>query len=118
MQDGVIESRLFLDHDRLIYTTELDIRHSTLFAASAELHRLNAIYANIKLFLDVADTSPARLVVCDTQWMTAGLSKEQFDVFLRSAIESKLELLELLSNLHFLDILSEEEVEISSDVIH
>ena len=32
-QDGVIESRLFLESDRLIYTTELDVRQSRFIFA-------------------------------------------------------------------------------------
>jgi hypothetical protein len=110
---------LFLEEDCLIYTTELDVRNSALFAVSAELHKLNATYANLKLFVDVADDCPPRLVICDTQWMSAGLSIEQLEVFLQSAIDAKLEILELLSNCQFLDTVADYEENVpSSEFLH
>lgn len=118
-QEGVIESRLFLETDRLIYTTELDVRQSTLLSLNSEVHKLNGTYANIKLFLDLADSCPSRLVVCDSQWMSAGLTQRQFGKFLRAAIDAKIEIIDLLTHLSYLDILSEESIQLSpSGVLH
>ena len=76
-----------------------------LFSLNSELHKLNGTYANVKLFLDMSDACPPRLVISDMQWMSAGISKGQFGQFLRAAIDAKLEIFELLSNLRYLDIL-------------
>jgi len=111
----VIESRLFLETDRLIYTTELDVRQSTLFSLNSEVHKLNGTYANVKLFLDLADSFPSRLVVCDSQWMSAGLTQRQFGKFLRAAIDTKTEIIDLLAHLSYLDILAEDSVQLSTN---
>ena len=100
--EGVFESRLFLEHDCLIFTTEVDIRNSALLAVNAELPKLNGTFANLKLFVDISDDSPARLIICDTQWVSAGLSKDQFDVFLQSAIGAKQEALQQLISADFI----------------
>lgn len=118
LKDGVIESRLFVEQDCIIYTTELDIRHSALFSVSAELHNLNATYANLKLFLDISDNCPSRLIICDTVWISAGLSREQFNVFLRAAINAKLEIIEILTNCQFLETHSGEDERQITDFLH
>ena len=102
-QVGVLESRVFLEQDCLIFTSEIDIRNSTLLAVNAELARLNGTFANLKFFLDLSDEGPARLIICDTQWVSAGISREQVGVFLRSAIEAKLDVLSELVDCHFIE---------------
>ncbi|WP_020406663.1 YbjN domain-containing protein [Hahella ganghwensis] len=102
-QLGVLESRVFLEQDCLIFTTEVDIRNSTVLAVSAELTRFNGTYANLKFFLDVSDDGPARLIICDTQWVSAGITRDQFGVFLRAAIDAKTDVLRDLVDCRFIE---------------
>jgi len=102
-QIGVLESRVFLEQGCLIFTSEIDIRNSTLLAVNADLARLNGSYANLKFFLDLTDEGSSRLIICDTQWVSAGISREQVDVFLSSAIEAKLDAINELVDCHFIE---------------
>ncbi|OZG73529.1 YbjN domain-containing protein [Hahella sp. CCB-MM4] len=102
-QVGVLESRLFLEQDCLIFTTEVDIRNSAVLAVNAELPRFNGTYANLKFFLDVSDDGPARLIICDTQWVSAGITRDQFGVFLRAAVDAKVDVLRDLVDCRFID---------------
>jgi hypothetical protein len=91
--EGVLESRLFLDEECLIFTTEIEIRNSCLFAVQAELPRINAAYAHLKAFLDATDDYNIRMIMCGTQWISAGVSLEQIDVFVRALVDAKSEVI-------------------------
>ncbi|MBU6950501.1 MULTISPECIES: YbjN domain-containing protein [unclassified Hahella] len=92
-QEGVLESRVFLEQECLIFTTEVELRASALLNLVAELPRLNGAYANIKTFADLADDGAPRVIMCDTLWVSAGVTKEQLGVFLRNALEAKQDIL-------------------------
>ena len=116
--ENVAESRLFLEQDCLIYTTELEVRNSYLLAINAELPRLNGTFVNLKLFLDIIDDGPARLIICDSQWVAAGVSKDQLGVYIRTAIETKLEAINLLTDAGFLGGGGVIPEEVTTEAIH
>ncbi|MBK8971442.1 MAG: YbjN domain-containing protein [Hahellaceae bacterium] len=92
--EGVLESRLFLDESCLIFTTELEVCNSALFALQADLLRVNGTYAHLKAFLDTSDNYAVRLILCNTLWTCSGLSAEQLDIFMRALIEAKAEVIQ------------------------
>ncbi len=116
--ENVLESRIFLEQECLIFSTEIDILNAELLAINAELPKLNGTYANLKAFLDISNEGPARLIICDTQWISAGLSKDQFGVFAHSAIEAKLEILRLLATSGFIGTAFEAEDAQHSSALH
>lgn len=100
--DGVLESRVFLDQDCLIFSTELEVRTACLLDLQAELPRINGSYAHLKAFFDASDDQMLRLILCDTLWTSAGLGREQLDVFIQAAVSAKVEIIgELLKEGYF-----------------
>jgi hypothetical protein len=84
--EGVLESRLFVESEGLMFTTELEIRPVGLLPLVAELGRLNMNYPTLKIFVDVVDDNLPRLMICDTIHIAAGLTDEQLQLFMTSAI--------------------------------
>ncbi|MCB1700977.1 MAG: YbjN domain-containing protein [Halioglobus sp.] len=85
---GVIDSRLFLEDYGLLLTTELEIRPGALLQVSAELGNLNMDYPTLKIFLDVVDEALPQLVVAGVCHPVAGLSPEQFNLFIQATVEA------------------------------
>lgn len=100
--DGVLESRLFVEPDCLLFFSELEIRPSMLMPVMADLSRLNLNYTHLKIFVDLLDDSLPRLVVQDTLPHTAGLNYEQFHLFLENCVQATLALIEECQRLSYL----------------
>ena len=77
-REGMIDARLFVEEQGILFTAELEIRPSALFMAQADLSRLCMLFPSLKLFLDVNDETLPRLVVSDMLLTGAGISMEQF----------------------------------------
>ncbi len=84
--DGVLESRLFVENEGLMFTTELEVRPVGLLPLVADLGRLNMNYPTLKIFVDVVDDNLPRLMVCNTLQLGAGLSPEQLQLFMTTAM--------------------------------
>lgn len=93
-RDGILDARLFVEEDGLLFSVELEVRPAWLFHVQADLSRLNMAYPSLKLFLDVNDDSLPRLVVCDLLLGAAGIAQAQFDHFLRVSLDATATLLE------------------------
>lgn len=86
--EGVLESRLFVENDGIMFTTELEIRPTALLPLVADLGRLNMNYPALKVFVDVVDDNLPRLMICDSLATAAGLTDEQLHLFMRTTIEA------------------------------
>ena len=84
--EGVIESRIFVENEGIMFTSELEVRPAALLPLIAELGRLNMAYPTLKIFVDVSDDALPRLMICDAIQTQAGLSFEQFELFINTAI--------------------------------
>ena len=84
--DGVLESRLFVENEGLMFTTELEVRPVGLLPLVADLGRLKMNYPTLKIFVDVVDDNLPRLMVCNTLQLGAGLSPEQLQLFMTTAM--------------------------------
>ena len=84
--DGVLESRLFVENEGLMFTTELEVRPVGLLPLVADLGRLNMSYPTLKIFVDVVDDNLPRLMVCNTLQLGAGLTPEQLQLFMSTAM--------------------------------
>jgi predicted TIM-barrel enzyme len=90
--DGVIDSRIFLEHWGILLTTELEIRPMAMLAVCADLGRLNMNYPTLKIFLDVVDDATPQLVMAGTLPAGAGLSEPQCANFVSLTMEATREL--------------------------
>lgn len=93
-RDGVVDSRLFVEEDALLLTTELEVRPSALFMLMGDTPRLNMTYPALKVFLDVNDDSLPRLVACDTLFGRSGVTFEQFIYFVQATVDATVQLLD------------------------
>lgn len=93
-RDGVVDSRLFVEDDGLLLSSELELRPAALFAIQADMARLNMTYPSLKLFLDVDDESLPRLVACDLLLGRQGVSFEQFIYFVQATVDGTIQLLD------------------------
>lgn len=93
-RDGVIDSRLFVEDEGLLLSTELEIQPSRLFDVQAATPRMNMEFANLKVFLDVNDETLPRLVICDLLLGRAGVSFDQFLHFVQATVDATVQLLE------------------------
>jgi len=99
---GVVDSRLFLEDYGLLLTTELEIRPGALLLLSADLGRLNMDYPTLKIFLDVVDEALPQLVVAAMCPAGAGLSRDQFKLFVATTIEATAHLAQGCEQLNYL----------------
>lgn len=101
-RDGVLDSRLFVEEDGLLISTELEIRPSALLYLSGELGRLNMLFPSLKLFLDVNDDNLPRLVACDLLLGRVGVTFEQFLNFVQVGVDATVQLLQEMQQMDVL----------------
>lgn len=101
-REAVVDSRLFVEEDALLLTTELELRPGALFAVLADAPRLNMGYPALKIFPDVNDDALPRLVVCDLLHGRKGVTFEQFIHFTQATVDATLQLLTECQELDFL----------------
>ena len=99
---GVIDSRLFLEEYGLLLTTELEIRPGALLQVSADLGQLNMDYPTLKIFLDVVDEALPQLVVAGSFHSGAGLTRQQFSLFMETTVEAASRLIAACERLNYL----------------
>lgn len=101
-RDGVLDSRLFVEQDSLLLTTELELRPAMMLLVMADTARLNMTWSSLKVFVDVDDDTLPRLVACDLLLTGAGVHFDQFLDFLRINIDSTAQLLDECIQLDYL----------------
>lgn len=101
--DGVIESRLFVESEGLLLTTELEVRPSGLLPLVADLGRLNMNYPALKIFVDIVDDNLPRLMVCSSMYTQAGMTAEQLALFVTSTITASRQLISECEGLGFMN---------------
>lgn len=100
--EGVADARLFIESWGLLFSTELVIRPVALLPLAADLGRLNIDYPTLKLFLDIVDDAMPQLVG-GAMWLTgAGITEEQFRLFMSNAIEAMRQLAQEAAHLDYL----------------
>ena len=90
--DGVLDSRIFVESDHLILTTELELRPTSLLPLTIEMGRLNMAFPHSKIFVEVTDKALPKLIIMDTLHTRAGVSFSQFRHFLLTTMESSRQL--------------------------
>lgn len=93
-REGVIDARLFVEEDGLLLSTELELQPSRLFDVQAMVPRLNMAFPGLKVFLDVNDETLPRLIACDLLLGRAGISFDQFILFVQATVDATVQLLD------------------------
>lgn len=106
-QENVAESRIFIETDGLLVTTELDVRPSAVFHVLADLGPMNVNHPNLKLFLDVVDDGSPQLVVSAFFPTGQGIAQGQFNLLVSSVIRSTSEIIRECNSLKYLGTGSE-----------
>lgn len=117
-RDGVLDSRLFVEEDGLLMSTELEIRPSALLYLSGELGRLNMLFPALKLFLDVSDENLPRLVACDLLLGRVGVTFEQFLNFIQLMVDVTVQLLDELQQMDALYLGDPTDVPATGGALH
>ncbi|GAA4493889.1 YbjN domain-containing protein [Pseudaeromonas paramecii] len=91
--EGVLESRLFVESEGLLLSTELEVRPSGLLLLVSELGRLNMNYPALKIFVDVVDDNLPRLMVCASAYIEAGMTPEQLTLFVQRTLAATQQLI-------------------------
>lgn len=102
--DGVLESRLFVEHENAIVTTEVEIRPTGLLPLMAELGRLNMNYPNLKVFVDIIDDNLPRLIVAEYIHTQAGIEQHQFTWIMQQTMMSTHQLVQEITELGLLAV--------------
>ncbi|AEY01655.1 hypothetical protein GU3_09495 [Oceanimonas sp. GK1] len=100
--DGVLESRLFVEHEDAILTTEVEIRPTGLLTLVADLGRLNMNYPSLKIFVDIVDDNLPRLIVADYLHTQAGMEQHQFQWIVQQTMMATQQLVQELGELGYL----------------
>lgn len=80
--EGVLDSRVFVQPEGIMATTELAIKPTGLLPLLADLGRLNMDFSHVKIFIDIHDQDLPKLIICDHLLAGAGVSQEQFSFFM------------------------------------
>ncbi|WMC12337.1 YbjN domain-containing protein [Oceanimonas pelagia] len=100
--DGVLESRLFVEHEDAILTTEVEIRPTGLLTLMADLGRLNMNYPSLKIFVDIVDDNLPRLIAADYLHTQAGMEQHQFQWIVQQTMMATHQLVQELAELGYL----------------
>ena len=100
--EGVLESRLFVEQEGALLTSEIEIRPTALLVLVAELGRLNMNYPSLKVFVDIVDDNLPRLIVADYLHTQMGIEQEQFLWIMQQTVMATQQLLFEISELGFL----------------
>jgi len=85
--EGVVNSRIFVQQGRLLFSTELEVRPMAVLPLAADLGRMNMDYPSLKIFLDVVDDETPQLVAATHMLTGVGISLKQFAEFVATTID-------------------------------
>ncbi|MBA6413140.1 YbjN domain-containing protein [Parahaliea sp. F7430] len=86
--EGVVDARLLQEQEGLLFSTGLEVRPMALLPLSADIHRMNIEHPNLKIFLDIVDDATPQLIIASYLAISAGLSREQFSIFVVMTLNS------------------------------
>ena len=85
--EGVVNSRIFVQQGRVLFSTELEIRPMAVLPLAADLGRMNMDYPSLKIFLDVVDDETPQLVAATHLLTGVGIDLKQFTEFVATTID-------------------------------
>ncbi|GAB3285682.1 YbjN domain-containing protein [Parahaliea aestuarii] len=100
--DGVVDSRIILEHYGLVFSTGLEVRPMALLPLAADLGRINMDYPYLKVFLDIIDDATPQLVIAGFLPVHSGITRDQFAAFVVMVMEGTRQLAEECLRLDYL----------------
>ncbi|MFL0798688.1 MAG: YbjN domain-containing protein [Cellvibrionaceae bacterium] len=97
--EGVMDSRLFVEAEGVMASTEISIRPTGLLPLMADLGRLNMDFAHLKIFVDIQDQDLPKLIICDHLLAGAGVSQEQFTFFMDVYVPATIDVIKQCADL-------------------
>ncbi|MFA5629901.1 MAG: YbjN domain-containing protein [Porticoccaceae bacterium] len=97
--DVSLENRLFVEEWGLLLSVEFQVRPTAMMVLAGELGQLNATYPTLKLFLDIVDDAVPQLVAGATALTGAGISVDQFTLFVSTSLDAVAALAEELQQM-------------------
>lgn len=108
--EGVLEYRLFVEEQGVMLNCELELRSGAIMKVLAQINRLNLDYPQLKIFLDISDSSLPRLMAGAFLHTAEGITYEQFNYFNRQTQRILSQLIHECSSDNLLFVSMEEEV--------
>lgn len=83
--DGVYDAKIDLIDNTVLFSALAEVKPSALLPLATDLSAINASSLTVKAFLDIQDDNLPKLVVCQSLNGSAGITREQFAVFIRQS---------------------------------
>ncbi|MBK4714800.1 MULTISPECIES: YbjN domain-containing protein [Tenebrionibacter/Tenebrionicola group] len=106
--EGVFDAKIDLVDNVVLFSALAEVKPSALLSLCADLSSINASSLTVKAFLDIQDDNMPRLVVCQSLCVSAGVTDEQFALFVRQS-EEQISMVILEASAHHLLYTSDEE---------
>ena len=100
--EGVENSRVYLEQNTLLFSTEFELRPTALLPLAADIGRLNMDYPTLKIFPDVVDDATPQLVATAHMLISSRITPEQFAEFVITALDGTRLLAEECLQLNYL----------------
>lgn len=85
--EGVFDAKIDLVDNVLLFSALAEVKPSALLALSVDLSSINASSLTMKAFLDIQDDNLPKLVVCQALSATVGVTRGQFEAFMKQSEE-------------------------------
>ena len=85
--DGVFDAKIDILDDTLVFSALAEVRPTAIIPLMANLSQINASSLLVKTFMDIQDSAMPKLVVCYSVPLAAGLTFEQFSLYLQQMEE-------------------------------
>ncbi|WP_119396011.1 YbjN domain-containing protein [Salinibius halmophilus] len=82
--EAVIESRLFVENEWVMFVTEVEILPSALFNAMAKMAEFNLRLPTLKVFLDVVDDALPKMIMTHSIFTVNSVSPDQLVTFVKA----------------------------------
>lgn len=100
--DGIFDAKIDILEEVLVFTAIAELKPSAIVPLMANLSQINASSLFIKTFLEISDENLPKLVFCQSFPVGAGMSLNQFDLFLQKAEEQSADVISEIFNNGFL----------------
>lgn len=87
--DAVIESRVFVESEWVLFITEVELLPSMVVKAMAYLGEFNMRLPTLKAFVDVQDDGLAKLVLAHSLFTVNSISPDQLITFINATQDAK-----------------------------
>ncbi|AJI95959.1 bacterial sensory transduction regulator family protein [Yersinia ruckeri] len=85
--EGVFDAKVDLVDNVILFSALAEIRPTALIPLVADLSQINASSLTAKAFIDIQDDNLPKLIVCQSVYVTHGMTLEQFGYFMQQSEE-------------------------------